>query len=44
MAWLIPKSRLHIFDDGHLGLVTSAEELAPIVRTFLNEEEPRTKR
>jgi len=44
MAWLIPKSRLHIFDDGHLGLVTSAEELAPIVCAFLNEEEPRTKR
>jgi len=37
MAWLIPDSRLHIFEDGHLGLVTSAEELAPIVRTFLTE-------
>jgi len=35
MAWLIPNSTLHIFDDGHLGLVTSAEELAPIVRAFL---------
>jgi poly(3-hydroxyoctanoate) depolymerase len=36
LAWLIPHSRLHIFDDGHLGLVTSAEELAPIVRAFLS--------
>lgn len=39
LAWLIPNSRLHIFDDGHLGLVTSAEELAPIVRAFLTAEE-----
>jgi poly(3-hydroxyalkanoate) depolymerase len=39
MAWLIPNCRLHIFDDGHLGLVTSAEELAPIVRRFLTAEE-----
>jgi poly(3-hydroxyoctanoate) depolymerase len=38
MALLIPNSRLHIFDDGHLGLVTSAEELAPIVRAFLTED------
>src|SRR5262249_41096194 len=44
MAWLIPNSRLHIFDDGHLGLVTSAAELAPIVRAFLTEDEARTKR
>jgi poly(3-hydroxyalkanoate) depolymerase len=44
MAWLIPKSRLHIFDDGHLGLVTSAVELAPIVRAFLMEDEAPTKR
>jgi poly(3-hydroxyalkanoate) depolymerase len=44
MAWLIPNSRLHVFDDGHLGLVTSAEELAPIVRTFLTDENPRVKR
>jgi len=39
MACLIPNSRLHVFDDGHLGLVTSATELAPIVRAFLAERE-----
>jgi poly(3-hydroxyalkanoate) depolymerase len=39
LAWLIPNSRLHVFDDGHLGLVTSADELAPIVRGFLAAEE-----
>ena len=35
MSWLIPNSRLHIFDDGHLGLLTSVDELAPIVHDFL---------
>ena len=35
LSCLIPHSRLHVFDDGHLGLVTSAEELAPIVREFI---------
>jgi poly(3-hydroxyalkanoate) depolymerase len=39
MACLIPNSRLQVFDDGHLGLVTSAAELAPIVRAFLTEHE-----
>ena len=29
-------SELRIFHDGHLGLVTSADELAPIVEDFLN--------
>ena len=37
MARLIRDSRLHIFNDGHLGLMTSAAELAPIVRAFLEE-------
>jgi poly(3-hydroxyoctanoate) depolymerase len=39
MAGLIPNSRLHVFNDGHLGLVTSAADLAPIVRAFLTERE-----
>lgn len=38
MAQLIPNSRLHLFDDGHLGLLTSAAELAPIIRDFLLQE------
>ena len=33
---LIPNARLHIFDDGHLGLMTSVDELAPIVHDFLS--------
>jgi len=36
IAWLIPNARLHIFDDGHLGLMTSVDELAPIVHDFLS--------
>jgi poly(3-hydroxyalkanoate) depolymerase len=34
---LIPHSRLHVFDDGHLGLVTRAAELGPVVAGFLRD-------
>ena len=36
MRALIPSAKLHIFHDGHLGLVTSADELAPTVEGFLD--------
>lgn len=39
MARLLPDARLHVFDDGHLGLVTAAETLAPIVSSFLTEQD-----
>jgi poly(3-hydroxyalkanoate) depolymerase len=32
---LIPRSRLHVYAGGHLGLVTEAAELAPVVSRFL---------
>jgi len=35
MNRLIPNSRLHIYHGGHLGLVTEAEQLAPVVDGFL---------
>lgn len=35
---LIPNSELYIYNDGHLGLVTSAHELAPVVRRFLERD------
>lgn len=35
MDLLLPRSLLHVYDDGHLGLITSAEELAPVVSRFL---------
>jgi poly(3-hydroxyalkanoate) depolymerase len=38
MASLMRNARLHAYDDGHLGLLTSADDLAPIVRQFLLED------
>ena len=35
MHRLIPESELHVFKGGHLGLVTEAGELAPVVSKFL---------
>jgi poly(3-hydroxyalkanoate) depolymerase len=35
MNLLIPKSQLHVYRGGHLGLVTEAAELAPVVDGFL---------
>jgi poly(3-hydroxyalkanoate) depolymerase len=35
MHRLIPNSRLHVYHGGHLGLVTEAAELAPVVDSFL---------
>jgi poly(3-hydroxyalkanoate) depolymerase len=38
MRRLIPDARLHVFHGGHLGLLTQARELAPLVAQFLAEE------
>ncbi|HEY1916023.1 MAG TPA: poly(3-hydroxyalkanoate) depolymerase [Streptosporangiaceae bacterium] len=35
MHRLIPDARLHVYHGGHLGLVTEAAELAPVVGEFL---------
>lgn len=35
MARLLPDATLHLYDDGHLGLLTQAHELAPVVTDFL---------
>lgn len=35
MHRLLPHSVLHVYDDGHLGLVTKAEELAQFVSDFV---------
>jgi pimeloyl-ACP methyl ester carboxylesterase len=37
LAALLRRARLHIVDDGHLLLVTSAERVAPVVQAFLSE-------
>lgn len=40
MTRLLPHARLHVYDDGHLGLVTRASELAPVVADFLLADAP----
>jgi poly(3-hydroxyalkanoate) depolymerase len=35
MHRLIPDARLHVFHGGHLGLVSEASELAPVISEFL---------
>jgi len=36
-ARLIPRARLHIYHGGHLAILTEADELAPVIDTFLDE-------
>ena len=36
MHTLIPRSQLHVFHGGHLGLVTEAAEVAPVISRFLS--------
>jgi poly(3-hydroxyalkanoate) depolymerase len=40
MHKLIRRSQLHVYHDGHLGLVTEATELAPVVDRFLATDIP----
>lgn len=35
MRALLPRADLHVYDDGHLGLITAADELGPLVSDFL---------
>jgi poly(3-hydroxyalkanoate) depolymerase len=35
MAWLLPAAELHVYPDGHLGLLTMKDELARRVAEFL---------
>ncbi len=35
-AALIPHSQLHIYHGGHLGILTEADELAPVIDAFLD--------
>ena len=39
-AQLIPSARLVVYRGGHLGILTEAEELAPVIDEFLNERSP----
>lgn len=42
IARQIPGAELHVFDDGHLFIVTAAEATARLVNRFLNEERHKT--
>jgi len=35
MQYLIPRSKLHIYDGGHVGVLTHAEELSRVIEQFL---------
>ena len=35
LAWLIPRARLHVVDDGHLFLMVGPLAATPVIRTFL---------
>lgn len=37
MHRLLPNATLHVYPDGHLGLVTSADTLAPLIAEFLTD-------
>jgi pimeloyl-ACP methyl ester carboxylesterase len=39
LARLLPKGQLHVFHDGHIGLITSAAEIAPVIEAFRNGAE-----
>jgi poly(3-hydroxyalkanoate) depolymerase len=36
MARLIPRSTLHVYHGGHLGILTESDELAPVIEGFLD--------
>ena len=38
---LLPHADLHVYPDGHLGLITRAEEIAAVVAGFLRPAESR---
>jgi poly(3-hydroxyalkanoate) depolymerase len=42
MRGLLPRGHLHVHHGGHLGLLTEAADLAPIVDTFLRGDTPAT--
>jgi poly(3-hydroxyalkanoate) depolymerase len=40
LAWAIPDSRTHIFDDGHLFLITDPDSSAAVIDEFLSAPDP----
>jgi poly(3-hydroxyalkanoate) depolymerase len=44
MTHLLPRATLHVFHDGHLGLLTSARTLGPVISKFLRPDQPQPSR
>ncbi|WP_200920147.1 poly(3-hydroxyalkanoate) depolymerase [Nocardioides sp. Leaf307] len=40
IARLVPRSQLHVYRGGHLGILTESDELAPLIDHFLDDQEP----
>ena len=40
LAWAIPDSRTHYFDDGHLFLITDPDSSAAVIDEFLSAPDP----
>ena len=41
IARLVPHARLHVYRGGHLGILTEARDLAPVIERFLTDEPRR---
>ena len=41
MTFLLPNATLHVYDEGHLGILIKADELAAVVSGFLTAKERR---
>jgi poly(3-hydroxyalkanoate) depolymerase len=39
MTWLLPNATLHVYDEGHLGILIKADEFAEVVSGFLTAKE-----
>ena len=44
LSTLLPHAQLHVFPDGHLGLLTLADELAPRIARFLRQDPAGVRR
>ena len=40
IARLVPRSRLHVYEGGHLAILTESAELAPVIEQFLTDKDP----
>jgi hypothetical protein len=36
MGRLLPRARLHLYEGGHIALITEADRLAPVIEEFLD--------